>query len=525
MSDPTPAGQIPAGWYVDSVDQRLVRYWDGVRWTEHVEVRQAPPPVMTQESGPLSPELGWSDGDRVEQGAAEIDPSQLEAQRPDVAARLSPRLLIVAAIGAVLMLIGLGSVVLNRGGSTANPRGDQAAAKVGEELKCIDKYDGYDYGAGDNSTAQVIEDVRIDVPSSEYTDDLGVAFSSRFSGAVAILSTGQPEGTDHARIAITLMPWSASYRPEIIEWANELPNLVAPPMVRTTPATVASVCIPGMTGPDLSQLASELRNQGQFVSHFWYRIDDETSVGRLLFFNEKDEPGDAIIAEATVVADRVGGSVHAFTSWPEVKGSAATASPNSTPKKSKARKGKPAKCAPVGAIDSSGDGSTDGIGHDLSITFGTAAEHDAAIFNLFDQPWRDALLTVGSSEVGRELLVHPGESEVAETLSTWAKSQPGFVGITEPAGPPVIAAGVCIALEQDDSDILANRLGTLASAAAAERGVRYVYSMSLSEDRTKSWYEVLILRTEGAAHDYEAIAQQLAAETEATWWVSPDTWG
>lgn len=49
-SDPTPASQpappppppppsVPAGWYLDSADAVLLRYWDGEQWTEHTAPR------------------------------------------------------------------------------------------------------------------------------------------------------------------------------------------------------------------------------------------------------------------------------------------------------------------------------------------------------------------------------------------------------------------------------------------------------------------------------------------------------
>ncbi len=30
----------PAGWYPDGIDASLVRWWDGVQWTAHVQPRQ-----------------------------------------------------------------------------------------------------------------------------------------------------------------------------------------------------------------------------------------------------------------------------------------------------------------------------------------------------------------------------------------------------------------------------------------------------------------------------------------------------
>lgn len=35
-----PPQAQPAGWYPDQVDVRFVRYWDGLRWTEHTQPRQ-----------------------------------------------------------------------------------------------------------------------------------------------------------------------------------------------------------------------------------------------------------------------------------------------------------------------------------------------------------------------------------------------------------------------------------------------------------------------------------------------------
>jgi Tfp pilus assembly major pilin PilA len=35
MSDTVGASSAPANWYPDPADARLLRYWDGARWTEH----------------------------------------------------------------------------------------------------------------------------------------------------------------------------------------------------------------------------------------------------------------------------------------------------------------------------------------------------------------------------------------------------------------------------------------------------------------------------------------------------------
>ncbi len=58
MTYPTGAPVRPAAWLPDPLDDTLVRYWDGGRWTFHTAVRQvAPQPVEQVASPPVQPAL------------------------------------------------------------------------------------------------------------------------------------------------------------------------------------------------------------------------------------------------------------------------------------------------------------------------------------------------------------------------------------------------------------------------------------------------------------------------------------
>ncbi|WOH20569.1 DUF4041 domain-containing protein [Paenarthrobacter sp. GOM3] len=46
---------VPAGWYTDPHEASLVRYWDGLRWTNHVQPAQPQQPVQTQTTVPQVP--------------------------------------------------------------------------------------------------------------------------------------------------------------------------------------------------------------------------------------------------------------------------------------------------------------------------------------------------------------------------------------------------------------------------------------------------------------------------------------
>jgi hypothetical protein len=54
MAAPHGPGDTPAGWYADPGGNEQQRYWDGVRWTEHVaggdapQVGRAPAPTTDQ---------------------------------------------------------------------------------------------------------------------------------------------------------------------------------------------------------------------------------------------------------------------------------------------------------------------------------------------------------------------------------------------------------------------------------------------------------------------------------------------
>jgi len=46
MTHPTTMPARPAAWLTDPLDDSLVRYWDGSRWTFHTAVRQVAAPVV-----------------------------------------------------------------------------------------------------------------------------------------------------------------------------------------------------------------------------------------------------------------------------------------------------------------------------------------------------------------------------------------------------------------------------------------------------------------------------------------------
>lgn len=46
---------VPAGWYTDPQEASLVRYWDGLRWTDHVQPAQPQQPVQPQTAVPQVP--------------------------------------------------------------------------------------------------------------------------------------------------------------------------------------------------------------------------------------------------------------------------------------------------------------------------------------------------------------------------------------------------------------------------------------------------------------------------------------
>ncbi|RWW91459.1 DUF2510 domain-containing protein [[Arthrobacter] sp. ATCC 21022] len=46
---------VPAGWYTDPQEASLVRYWDGRRWTQHVQPAQQQQLVQPQPTVPQVP--------------------------------------------------------------------------------------------------------------------------------------------------------------------------------------------------------------------------------------------------------------------------------------------------------------------------------------------------------------------------------------------------------------------------------------------------------------------------------------
>lgn len=62
MNHPTAPPARPAAWLTDPLDDALVRYWDGHRWTFHtavrrVEVAAPPPPVQPPPAPTLRPDV------------------------------------------------------------------------------------------------------------------------------------------------------------------------------------------------------------------------------------------------------------------------------------------------------------------------------------------------------------------------------------------------------------------------------------------------------------------------------------
>lgn len=51
---------VPAGWYDDPEDASLVRWWNGLTWTDHTERKpeRAPAPAAVPVAAP-APALGW----------------------------------------------------------------------------------------------------------------------------------------------------------------------------------------------------------------------------------------------------------------------------------------------------------------------------------------------------------------------------------------------------------------------------------------------------------------------------------
>jgi hypothetical protein len=45
---PRPPVMPPPGWYQNPSDEQSVRWWDGTAWTDHVAVRDLPPPPIVE---------------------------------------------------------------------------------------------------------------------------------------------------------------------------------------------------------------------------------------------------------------------------------------------------------------------------------------------------------------------------------------------------------------------------------------------------------------------------------------------
>jgi hypothetical protein len=63
---------VPAGWYTDPQDSAFVRYWDGMRWTDHVQAAQPaqPAPVQSAPQMPAQAQQQFQQAPELNQGRA-----------------------------------------------------------------------------------------------------------------------------------------------------------------------------------------------------------------------------------------------------------------------------------------------------------------------------------------------------------------------------------------------------------------------------------------------------------------------
>jgi type IV pilus assembly protein PilA len=54
--------QVAPSWHPDPSDPRLLRYWDGLRWTAHTAPASAPPPAPAGPHGGVSKQAMWAIG-------------------------------------------------------------------------------------------------------------------------------------------------------------------------------------------------------------------------------------------------------------------------------------------------------------------------------------------------------------------------------------------------------------------------------------------------------------------------------
>lgn len=70
-------GQAPAGWYQDPSDERQMRYWDGVAWTEHRSPSPTPSPAT---SAPEVDERSEPHGSELDRLIEELAASKLNSR-------------------------------------------------------------------------------------------------------------------------------------------------------------------------------------------------------------------------------------------------------------------------------------------------------------------------------------------------------------------------------------------------------------------------------------------------------------
>lgn len=293
------SGHPPPGWYDDPTRSGAARWWDGSRWTQHVQTLTPPPPAP--QPSPPSPEPGWQQ--------PQPQPSHHQAATTQFLSpsshEPSPRFLEPAPRSwwqrrLVLVPAGVVSLVVVAAAMGATADSDEAAVDAGgEELD-----DGIDRPVDEpsddrtttvlSSTATVSEPTTsttstttsISAPSSTATSATTLVEVSTTVGAAASGSstTGAPIST----AAPTTAPTSTA-APTTAAPTTAAPATAAPPTT-TAPPSTASGCDPNYSGACVP-IASDVDCAGGSGNGPAYVRGPVTVVGRDIYGLDRDGDG------------------------------------------------------------------------------------------------------------------------------------------------------------------------------------------------------------------------------------------
>ena len=173
----------PSGWYPDPQNPHRKRYWDGVRWTVHVQNPPAAP--ATSSATPPEPQSGYPTQPQTYSETSGYPQGQLQSTATSSSLRNSRHIVLWMAVGMVITLLIGGSLLLllNRpkpnspasqsttsGASTGAPAASEASRSSGAGIKVGDVL------RGENNCPTTANDARGELTEGRIASPGGLSY-------------------------------------------------------------------------------------------------------------------------------------------------------------------------------------------------------------------------------------------------------------------------------------------------------------------------------------------------------------